>query len=56
MKIATGGDVQRRLIRRSAETTTEIVEESTINLTESPAGATTSRPESETLSDGSSPG
>ena len=55
MKIATGGDVQRRLIKRSAETTTEIVEESTIELTESSAEATTSKPESETLSDWSTP-
>merc|ERR1711874_337617 len=47
MKLATGGDVQRRLIRRSAETTTTKSEEEETT-TESEDATTTAKPESET--------
>ena len=49
MKLATGGDVQRRLIR-SAETTTLTLTEDENGFTENPeeAETTTALPESET--------
>lgn len=56
IKLATGGDVRRRLVR-SAETTTVDVEEEDVEVTEDPAEAveiTTTKTESETLADWSS--
>jgi len=48
MKLATGGNVQRRLIRRSAETTTTKLDEETTTTSESEDATTTAKPESET--------